>query len=63
MNMPTSTKEVGLDTDRSSDKSEKDVAVVYDVVKLSPAEHTRLLHKLDWHLLPLVSLLYLLSFL
>ena len=63
MNMPASTNEVGLDTDRSGDKSKKDVAVVDDVVKLSPAERTRLLHKLDWHLLPLVSLLYLLSFL
>ena len=34
-----------------------------DTVELSPAERARLLRKLDWHLLPLVSLLYLLSFL
>ena len=34
-----------------------------DIVELSPAERARLLRKLDWHLLPLVSLLYLLSFL
>ena len=33
------------------------------IVQLSPAERARLLRKLDWHLLPLVSLLYLLSFL
>ena len=32
-------------------------------VELSRAERTRLLRKLDRHLLPLVSLLYLLSFL
>ena len=34
-----------------------------DVLELSPAERARLLRKLDWHLLPLVSLLYLLCFL
>jgi hypothetical protein len=34
-----------------------------DIVELSPAERARLLRKLDWHLLPLVSLLYLLAFL
>ncbi|KAI9571127.1 major facilitator superfamily domain-containing protein [Boletus coccyginus] len=34
-----------------------------DVVELSLGERARLLRKLDWHLLPLVSLLYLLSFL
>lgn len=33
------------------------------VVELGPTERARLLRKLDWHLLPLVSLLYLLSFL
>lgn len=31
--------------------------------KLSPAEHARLLRKLDWNLLPLLALLYLLAFL
>lgn len=28
-----------------------------------PVEHKRILRKIDWHLLPFVSLLYLLSFL
>ncbi|KAG6376977.1 hypothetical protein JVT61DRAFT_1017 [Boletus reticuloceps] len=30
---------------------------------LNPKLHARVLRKLDWHLLPLVSLLYFLSFL
>lgn len=46
---------------------EKGVVVVRDevsyVLELSPAERTRLLRKIDLHLLPLVSLLYFLSFL
>ncbi|KAG9316743.1 hypothetical protein JVU11DRAFT_2803 [Chiua virens] len=33
------------------------------IVPLDPAERARLLRKVDWHILPLVSLLYLLSFL
>ena len=36
---------------------------VKEVLELSPTERARLLRKLDWHLLPLVSFLYLLSFL
>jgi hypothetical protein len=31
--------------------------------ELNPGERARILRKLDWHLLPFVSLLYLLSFL
>jgi hypothetical protein len=33
------------------------------VEELDPGERARILRKLDWHLLPFVSLLYLLSFL
>ncbi|KAG6375167.1 major facilitator superfamily domain-containing protein [Boletus reticuloceps] len=44
--------------------NEKDVGRLYGGgLQLSPAEHTRLLRKIDWHILPLVTLLYLLSFL
>jgi len=53
-----------VDTDPVN--NEKDVTLANDsgdVVELSLAERGRLLRKLDWHLLPLVSLLYLLSFL
>ncbi|KAF8557618.1 MFS general substrate transporter [Imleria badia] len=53
-----------VDTDPVN--NEKNIAVVdgaSDVVELSRAEHAKLLRKLDWHLLPFVSLLYLLSFL
>ncbi|KAF8444766.1 major facilitator superfamily domain-containing protein [Boletus edulis BED1] len=46
------------------DNIEKDVDPVHDVsLELNLAERTRLLRKLDRHLLPLVTLLYLLSFL
>ena len=61
--MSPSTRE-SVDTDPTN--SEKNVAVIdgaSDVVELNPAERAKLLRKLDWHLLPLVSLLYLLSFL
>lgn len=61
--MPPSTR---ASVDTGSANHEKDFAVVdgaKDVVELSPAERARLLRKIDWHLLPLVSLLYLLSFL
>lgn len=34
-----------------------------DAVDLNTEVHAKVLRKLDWHLLPLVSLLYLLSFL
>ena len=39
--------------------SEKEVGTT----ELSAQDHTRLLRKLDWNLLPLVSFLYLLAFL
>ena len=61
--MSPSTRE-SVDTDPTN--SEKNVAVIdgaSDVVELNPAERAKLLRKLDWHLLPLVSLLYLLSIL
>jgi hypothetical protein len=32
-------------------------------VELTSAEYQKILRKLDWHILPIVSLLYLLSFL
>ncbi|KAG8214045.1 DNA topoisomerase [Butyriboletus roseoflavus] len=61
--MPPSTKE---SVDADAINNEKDFAVVddaKDVVGLSSVERARLLRKIDWYLLPLVSLLYLLSFL
>ena len=61
--MPPSAR-ASVDTDVVN--NEKDVAVVDGVinaVELSPAERARLLRKVDRHLLPLASLLYLLSFL
>ena len=62
--MPPSTRE-SADTDHVN--NEKATIVrhdgVSDVVELSPAERARLLRKVDCHLLPLVSLLYLLCFL
>lgn len=60
--MPSTRESVDAD----AVNNEKDFAVVddaKDVVGLSPVERARLLRKIDWHLLPLVSLLYLLSFL
>ena len=33
------------------------------VEELDPAERGRILHKIDWHLLPFVTLFYLLAFL
>lgn len=53
-----------VDTDTIND--EKDVTFVEDVsdvVELHPAERARLLRKVDWQVLPVVSLLYLLCFL
>jgi len=51
----------------NKDPIDDEKAVVSDgareVLEFSPTERARLLRKLDWHLLPLVSLLYLLSFL
>jgi len=64
MNIPPLSTRASVDTKPVN--NEKDVVAVdgaSDVVELSPAERARLLRKLDWHLLPLVSLLYLLSFL
>ncbi|KAH0827980.1 hypothetical protein J3R83DRAFT_3620 [Lanmaoa asiatica] len=62
--MPPSTRAI-VCTDAV--ENEKDVSIIVDGardgVELSPAERARLLRKVDWHLLPLVSLLYLLSFL
>ncbi|KIJ13996.1 hypothetical protein PAXINDRAFT_13119 [Paxillus involutus ATCC 200175] len=43
--------------------SEKDVGGARNGVEFGPTERARLLRKLDWHLLPLVTLLFLLSFL
>ena len=61
--MPPSTR---ASVDTGPVKYEKDVTLVDSasaVVELSPAERARLLRKVDWHLLPLVSLLYFLCFL
>ncbi|KAF8843024.1 MFS general substrate transporter [Paxillus ammoniavirescens] len=49
-----------------SANNEKDIVEfisAQDGVEFGPAERARTLRKLDWHLLPFVSLLYLLSFL
>jgi hypothetical protein len=32
-------------------------------IELNPAERARILRKIDWHLIPFVTLFYLLSFL
>lgn len=61
--MPSLTR-VGVDLDHND--NEKDVSLVdgaSDIVELGPTARARLLRKLDWHILPLVSLLCLLSFL
>lgn len=60
-NMPPLTQ-VGVDICHG----DKDVSIVdgtSDIGELDPADRARLLRKLDWHILPLVTLLYLLSFL
>lgn len=52
--------------DLDHNDNEKDVSLVdgaSDIVELGPTARARLLRKLDWHILPLVSLLCLLSFL
>ena len=36
---------------------------IMDTLDLSAKEHARILRKLDWHILPIISLLYLLAFL
>lgn len=36
---------------------------VWEAIDLSAKEHTRILRKMDWHILPFISVLYLLSFL
>ncbi|KAH7888879.1 major facilitator superfamily domain-containing protein [Phlebopus sp. FC_14] len=53
-----SSPKVSVDTEASRNEKE-----IVDAAQLSPAERSRILRKLDWHLLPFVSLLYLLSFL
>lgn len=61
MDTPSSTR-VHADTTNN----EKDDPLVYgssNVMELSSVERARLLRKLDWHLLPQVTLLYFLSFL
>ena len=50
----------------SSDKeksSQDEVVTSVDHVALGNVDEAKVLRKLDWHLLPFVSLLYLLSFL
>lgn len=47
-------------------EKEKPVEVLDDVMDTldhDPQERARILRKLDWHILPLISALYLLSFL
>ncbi|KIJ68115.1 hypothetical protein HYDPIDRAFT_107769 [Hydnomerulius pinastri MD-312] len=59
--MPPSPK-ASVDTEASC--NEKGIIdKLEDVVEVGSAERARILRKLDWHLLPFVSLLYLLSFL
>ncbi|KAF8134538.1 major facilitator superfamily domain-containing protein [Boletus edulis] len=63
---PSITGKESVDTERANIEKVAAAELAVDergVVELSPAERARLLHKIDWHLLPLVSLLYLLSFL
>ena len=61
--LPSSDLKVGVDTE--SINNEKPVIKVLDDVTdtldLSAKEHARILRKLDWHILPLISLLCLLS--
>ena len=62
--MPLSTRAPSVaDTDLNNEKDVPAVDGAGDVVELSPAERAKLLRKLDLHLLPLLSLLYLLAFL
>ncbi|KAF8134535.1 major facilitator superfamily domain-containing protein [Boletus edulis] len=69
--MPSISSSPSVDTLTGSflDKEDKINTTVFpvrcanEVEELSPAERARLLRKLDWHLLPPVSLLYLLCFL
>ena len=56
-----SDEKAGVDVDAVD--SESAVSGALQVVDSNTELHTKLLRKLDWHLLPLVSLLYLLSFL
>jgi len=63
MDIPLSTR---TSADRDPVNNENNVAIVDDATstgELSPAERARLLRKLDRHILPLLSLLYFLSFL
>jgi len=57
---PASRPSVSREHENSSDKGEVEEG---GILKIDPAERQRILRKLDWHLLPLVSTLYLLSFL
>ena len=66
--MPSSARTNGsVDSAAYSSLHKEDNATLFDggdqVVGLDSVECARLLRKLDWHLLPLVSLLYLLCFL
>jgi len=45
-------------TETNTDAVEKQI-----VKELTPQERARILRKMDWHLLPFVTLFYLLSFL
>jgi hypothetical protein len=65
-NIPMASTTTLVDTDTIN--NEKDISFVEDVglrdvVGLDPAERARLLRKVDWQILPVVSLLYLLCFL
>ena len=66
--MSTSKHEGPQDTERREDRSgyddEKGVAAVCNVkVDVSGIDEAKLIRKIDWQLLPWLSLLYLLSFL
>ena len=55
---PSDNLKVGIDMDAVNNKE-----AAIEVPVLSTKEHARILRKIDWHVLPLVSMLYLLSFL
>ena len=66
--MSTSKHKGPQDTERREDRSgyddEKDAAAVYNgQVNVSDIDEAKLIRKIDWRLLPWLSLLYLLSFL
>ena len=59
MPQPPSDEKAGVDVNAVD--SERAVSGALQVVDFNAEVHARILRKLDWHLLPLVSLLYLLS--